>query len=121
MVTLVTLGVFLSNVLFCSLFVPRYGALGAAWAVAIGQVLSLSFCWAVTYRLIGTIPDVVRMAYYLGSSVTVFFVVRTVSVSPPKLELAIKVLVGIVVYATLLLFYRKRASLLTKGKPDYAS
>jgi O-antigen/teichoic acid export membrane protein len=121
MVTLVTLGVFLSNVLFCSLFVPRYGALGAAWAVAIGQVLSLSFCWAVTYRLIGTIPDVVRMAYYLGSSVTVFFVVRTVSVPPPKLELAIKVLVGIVVYATLLLFYRKRASLLTKGKPDYAS
>jgi O-antigen/teichoic acid export membrane protein len=120
-VTLVTLGVFLSNVLFCSLFVPRYGALGAAWAVAIGQVLSLSFCWAVTYRLIGTIPDVVRMAYYLGSSLIVFFIVRAVSIPVPKLNLGIKVFVGIIVYATLLLFYRKRVSLFSKGNPDYAS
>jgi O-antigen/teichoic acid export membrane protein len=119
-ITLATMGIFVTNLLFCWLLVPHYGAFGAAWAVAIGQVLCLIFSWLVTYRLIGTYPNVVRLGYYLGSSLILFPLVRAVSIPIPRLNLGIKVLVGIAVYATLILFNRKNITLLTKGKPEYA-
>jgi O-antigen/teichoic acid export membrane protein len=119
-ISLATLGIVISNLLFCILLVPHYGAFGAAWAVAIGQILSLVFCWAVTYRLIGTIPNVVRMAYYLGCSLILFPLVRAVSVPMPKLNLVIKIFVGVAVYATLLLIYRKTVTVSAKEKPGYA-
>jgi O-antigen/teichoic acid export membrane protein len=118
-ITIATLGIFVSNLLFCALLVPRYGAFGAAWAVAIGQILSLIFCWVVTYRLIGTIPHVVRMAYYLGCSLILFFLVRAVSIPIPKLDLGVKVFVGVVVYTALLFFARKNITLLRRGNPEY--
>jgi O-antigen/teichoic acid export membrane protein len=118
-ITIVTLGILISNLLFCSLLVPRYGAFGAAWAMAIGQVFSLIFCWALTYRLIGTIPNVARMGYYLGCSLVLFFLVRSFSIPNPKLDLGVKVFVGVAVYAVLLPLARKSLTSLMRGNPEY--
>jgi O-antigen/teichoic acid export membrane protein len=118
-ITIVTLGIFVSNLFFCSLLVPRYGAFGAAWAMVIGQVLNLVFCWIAVYRLIGTIPNVARMAYYLGCSLILFFLVRSFSIPIPKLDLGVKVLVGVVVYAVLLFLARKNITSLMRENPEY--
>jgi O-antigen/teichoic acid export membrane protein len=118
-ITIATLGIFVSNLLFCSLLVPRYGAFGAAWAMAIGQIFSLIFCWVITYRLIGTIPNFARMGYYLGCSLILFFLVRAVSIPTPKLDLAVKIFVGVAVYAVLLFLARKNIMSLMRGNPEY--
>ena len=116
-ITLVTLGTMVANLLLCFLLVPRYGALGAAWTVAIGQILSLIVCWLVVYRLIGVIPNLVRIGYYLGCSLILFPIVRSISIPMPKLSLGIKILVGIAVYAALLGLTRK----VVKGRPLFAA
>jgi O-antigen/teichoic acid export membrane protein len=121
-ITLVTAGILVTNLLLCFLLVPRYGALGAAWTVAIGQISSLIFCWAVTYRLIGVIPNLVRIGYYLGCSLILFPIVRSVSIPMPRLSLGIKIFVGIAVYAGLLGLARKVVKghpLLTAGRTEY--
>lgn len=115
----VTLGILISNVFFCSLLVPRYGAFGAAWAVAIGQVFSLIVCCLATYRLIGAIPNLVRMGRYLVFSLLFFPLVRAVSLQNPKLNLGIKVFVGIVTYAVLLVLSRKNLAPFTRMDPEY--
>jgi O-antigen/teichoic acid export membrane protein len=122
-ITLVTLGTMVANLLLCFLLVPRYGALGAAWTVAIGQILCLVFCWVVVYRLIGVIPNLVRIGYYLGCSLIFVPIVRSISIPMPKLSLGIKIFVGIAVYVALLGLARKVVKghpLLAAGRTEYA-
>jgi O-antigen/teichoic acid export membrane protein len=119
-ITGLTCGIFVSHVLFCSLLVPRYGALGAAWGVSIGMILSLVLSWIATYGLIGVFPNLIRMGYYFGCSLLFFPLVRAVSIPVPRLNLGIKILVGVAVYLVLLLIAKKYRSPLRKEKPDYA-
>jgi len=107
-ITMLTGGIFVSNLIFCCLLVPRYGARGAAWAVSIGMILSLIVSWGATYRLLGTIPNLARIGYYLACSLILVPVVRAVSLPLPKINLLAKTLAGMIVYAFLLSLTRKR-------------
>jgi hypothetical protein len=73
--------------------------------------------WVVTYRVIGVIPNLGHIGYYLSCSLILFPIVRSISIRMPKLSLAIKIFVGIAVYARLLGLARK----VVKGHPQLAA
>jgi O-antigen/teichoic acid export membrane protein len=112
-ITMVTAGIFASNVVFCWLLVPPYGARGAAWAVSIGMILSLVACWGATYRLLGTIPNILHIGNYLGCSLVFVPIVRAISLPVPKFNLLAKILAGIIVYTFLVWLTRKERSQLS--------
>jgi len=102
LIPMILSAIFLTDIVLSLFLVPRFGAIGAAWTVSIGMTVGMAVSWFMTYKTIGTIPNLRKMAYYLASSFVLFPIVRAVSLQHQGLSLLAKISTGVLVYGLML-------------------
>lgn len=103
MVALINVWMFLCGAGLCIYLVPRYGASGAALAMSISAASSLVFSWILTYRAIRALPNFGFLLFSFVSSLAFVPLVREIRIANPWMDLAAKVLTGVLVYGALML------------------
>jgi O-antigen/teichoic acid export membrane protein len=80
---LATFGAGLVQLLLNSVWVPRYGMIGSAWAMLLAQLVSFLFTWYISYRVYPMHFEYARIARAIlvtGGLLAASFMINTVSV-----------------------------------------